>query len=79
MKTQELELQKLPYSINKKRLTALYMASGMTEKQIRVGINSIIADNRKLPADKPVNVQNIWNCELMEFVEVYGLPKGYKK
>ncbi|KGO84446.1 hypothetical protein Q763_01510 [Flavobacterium beibuense F44-8] len=79
MNTQEIELQQLPFSVNKKKLTALYVASGMTERQIRDGINTIIADNRKLPSDKPVNVQNIWNCEFMEFVETYGLPKGYKK
>ncbi|MEE1899576.1 hypothetical protein V1389_14600 [Flavobacterium rakeshii] len=78
MNTQEIELQKLPHAMKKKQLMALYLASGMTERQIREGINAIIADNRNLPPNRPVYEQQIWNCELMEFVETYGLPKGYK-
>jgi len=50
----------------------------MTEKQIREGINTIIADNRKECTPKnSVAVQLIWHDELMEFIAVYGMPKGY--
>lgn len=77
MSIQDTDLKKLPYSVSKKQLTALYLVSGMTERQIRKGINEIISEKRNIPIDK-VTVRNVWHCELMEFVEVYGLPKGYE-
>jgi hypothetical protein len=78
MDTQQLEIKTLPHSTNKAKLMQLYLASGMTERQIRTGINLIIADSRKMPNDKAVCVKNLWHKELMEFVNTYGLPKGYK-
>lgn len=77
MNLQEQQLEKLPHTVRKSQLMYLYR-NDLTEKQIREGINTIIADNRKIPADKPVYVQLIWRKELIEFVETYGLPEGYK-
>lgn len=66
-------LKPLPYTVSKKQLMAIYLGQ-MTELQIRRGINSIILDNRKA-CNK--YVQLVWHNELIEFVETYGLPKGY--
>lgn len=77
MNTTEAKFKILPHSVNKKQLFAMYLGQ-MTERQIREGINTIIADNRNYPPGTPVSIQLVWHIELMEFVSVYGLPKGYK-
>lgn len=73
----ETPLQTMPFATTKAKLFEMYL-SNYTETEIRIGINTIIADNRKYPADKPVYVKRIRHCELVEFVEIFGLPKGYK-
>ncbi|AXG72953.1 hypothetical protein DVK85_01375 [Flavobacterium arcticum] len=70
-------LQKLPYCVTKSQLMYLYR-NDLTDSDIRKGINTIIADNRKLPNDKPVCVKRVRHTEFIEFVEIYGLPEGYK-
>lgn len=75
-----IPLKKLPYAITKKQLFAMYLASGMTERQIRIGINAIIAENRKKSNSKPISERLIWHEEWKEFVNVYGVPAGgYRK
>jgi len=77
MQVTDQALKKLPYVLDKKTLMAFYQVSGMTARDIRIGINAIIADNRKLSASKSVCVQLIRHIEWREFVRIYGAPAGY--
>ncbi len=78
METQDKELQEMPYACKKSQLQAWYLASGLTEREIRIGINAIIADNRGLGPNHTVANKTVRHAELKEFVKIYGLPKGYK-
>ena len=57
----------------------------MAEEQIRLGINTIIADNRKnMPQYSSTsaftkNSKRIFHDELREFVRIYGVARGYVK
>lgn len=80
----DVEKKPLPFSVSKKRLVELY-CNQMPEKTITKGINEIIFENRKnLPENKHktreqiVYARLVWHTEFMEFVGVYGAPKGYK-
>jgi len=79
METQERELKPMPYACKKSQLQAWYLISGYNEKEIRLGINAIIADKRKISALTRVTVKNIRHDELKEFVKIFGLPEGFKK
>lgn len=63
-----------PHSCTKKELQDMYLGQ-MSEADIRKGINEIIRENRK--GRDGIAVQRIWPAELSEFVEIYGLPKGF--
>jgi len=69
----------MPYACKKNQLQAWYLRSGYNEKEIRLGINAIIAENRKLSPLVRVTVKNIRHDELKEFVKIYGLPDGFNK
>lgn len=77
METRTEQPKKMPFSTNKKDLTEMYLCSGLSEREIRKGINEIIADSRKLSLDSAKFTKSVRNNELMQFVETYGLPKGY--
>jgi hypothetical protein len=50
----------------------------MSEKQIRKAINEIIKDFAKNQKNTTgVHNKNIPHVVFMEFVETYGVPKGY--
>ena len=51
----------------------------MSENFIKKEINTIIQDRRRLPKDKAPKVMNVLHIEFMEFVSLYGVPKGYQK
>lgn len=57
----------------KKDLVGLYI-SQYSEKDIRFYINEIIREYRP---KKNIKAKNISVRELITFVELYGLPKGY--
>lgn len=68
--------KKVPYSCSKSKLYEMY-ALDITTRQARNGINEIIRENRGLKRFDPVP-RLIWNQELMEFIETYGLPRNYE-
>jgi len=77
MNSRDRELEPLPYNTTKSKLFQWYMTCGISEKDIRSGINAIIADKRKISAGQTIYEKNVRHAELMEFVDQFGLPKGY--
>jgi hypothetical protein len=75
--TSKIEKKKMPYSCTKKKLYEIY-CQDLTVRQIRNGINTIIKSNRNLPKFHTTKVKQIFNKELVEFIEVYGLPRNYE-
>jgi hypothetical protein len=71
------QLEPLPYNTTKNQLINWYIACGISEKNIRAGINAIIAEKRKISAQKIIYDKNVRHTELMEFVDQFGLPKGF--
>jgi hypothetical protein len=61
----------LPHSVTKSQLIVMY-SNQFSEKVIRAHINEILKE-------KSISKQTkiIPHLEFMEFVETYGLPKGY--
>ncbi len=75
--------QVFPHSCTKKQLFKMY-ESQMSDQMIRLGINTIIEDNRKNMA-KHTNIIRHAKCaklilpeELKEFRKIYGLPRGFE-
>jgi len=70
-------LKILPFSVTKGKLLELY-GNQMADSFIIKEINTIIVANRRI--DKNVNpkVVKVLHIEFMEFVELYGLPQGYR-
>jgi hypothetical protein len=71
-------LKPLPYAVTKQQLVNMYLDQ-MSEIQIRRNINTIILDNRKKSPCNTLQGQKVWHEEFKEFLETYGLPKGYCK
>ena len=69
-------LKTLPYAVTKKELVLMYLDQ-MSEIQIRKNINTLLIDARKKSPCNPVRTQKVWHDEFTEFIETYGLPKGY--
>jgi hypothetical protein len=61
----------LPHSVTKSELIEMY-CNQFSESKIRNQINEILKE-KKISKD----VKMIPHLEFMEFVETYGLPKGY--
>jgi predicted component of type VI protein secretion system len=61
----------LPYSATKSELIQMY-CDQFSEAKIRKQINEIL-NERNISKDTKI----IPHLEFMEFVETYGLPKGY--
>lgn len=74
MKTTESKI--LPYSTTKQGLYNMY-ADQFSYKSLSEKINQIIIDNRGLSLGSNPRVKIIRHLELQEFVEIYGMPKGY--
>lgn len=71
------DLKPLPYAVTKLQLVNMYLDQ-MTESQIRKNINTIILENRKQNQNyNTLQGQKVWHGEFKEFIETYGLPKGY--
>ena len=66
----------LPFSCTKADLLRMY-GTQMPDSFIRNQINTIIQEKRKLPIGTVPKASKILHIELIEFVETYGLPKGY--
>ncbi len=62
----------LPHSVTKSELIEMY-CNQFSEAKIRNQINEILKE-KKISKD----VKMIPHIEFMEFVETYGLPKGYR-
>lgn len=68
----------LPYSCTKQQLVEMYLDQ-MPEATIRKSINVIIQASRcNLPVGFKKTTHKVWHKELMEFVETYGVPRGYE-
>lgn len=63
--------QTLPHSATKAELIAMY-CNQFSESKIRNQINEILKE-KNISKDTKI----IPHLEFMEFVETYGLPKGY--
>jgi hypothetical protein len=74
---QKPKLKKMPYACTKVLLKKMYMLD-LTQRELRNGINGIIKENRGLPKMHPVRLRQVRHNELMEFVEVFGAPRGYE-
>lgn len=61
----------LPHSVTKSELIEMY-CNQFSESKIRNQINEILKE-KKISKD----VKMIPHLEFMEFVQTYGLPKGY--
>lgn len=61
----------LPYSVTKSELIQMY-CDQFSEAKIRKQINEIL-NEKNISKDTKI----IPHLEFMEFVETYGLPKGY--
>jgi hypothetical protein len=61
----------LPYSATKSELVEMY-CDQFSETKIRMQINEILKEK-----NISKNTKIIPHLEFMEFVETYGLPKGY--
>jgi|GEM_PF-2964880 len=70
--------KELPHSTTKAGLMSMYLDQ-MSESDIRVGINTIIADLRKGTPLSTTHSKKIFHNELKEFVSTYGMPKGFVK
>ncbi len=77
MEQQQSTLKKLPYSVTKSQLVAMYK-DNIALHRIRTGINDIIRKNRKLDPDNTVQYKFVEHTELMLFIEEYGLPEGFE-
>ena len=64
--------KELPYSVTKSELYSMYI-SDMPEYKIKRGINEILKEKPFYKDRDKVILHN----EFMEFVNTYGLPKGY--
>ena len=67
----------MPYGCEKQKLFVMY-GRQMSDENIRTAINAIIATNRKFKTTANIRVKKVWHKELVEFVEIHGLPDGYK-
>lgn len=79
----EQELKPIPTSLKKTQIVKMYHP--IPENTIRNHINEIIFDNRKdLKCNKDktrkkiISSQYVWRNELLELIEILGLPKGYE-
>lgn len=61
----------LPHSVTKSQLIEMY-GNQFSEKVIRAHINEILKEKNIAKQTKIIP-----HLEFMEFVETYGLPKGY--
>jgi hypothetical protein len=61
----------LPHSVTKSQLIEMY-SNQFSEKVIRAHINEILKEKNIAKQTKIIP-----HLEFMEFVETYGLPKGY--
>lgn len=61
----------LPYAVTKAELVKMY-SDQFSERKIRQHINEILKEKSITKQTKIVP-----HLEFMEFVETYGLPKGY--
>ncbi|WP_395052208.1 hypothetical protein [Flavobacterium sp.] len=66
------EKKPLPYSATKSELVTMYV-NQMSKKTIRKQINEILIEKGFSILSKRIE-----HNEFMEYVETYGLPKGYK-
>lgn len=69
MKNQNKKL--LPYAVTKSELIRMY-SDQFSERKIRSHINEILREKNISKQTKMIP-----HLEFMEFVETYGLPKGY--
>jgi hypothetical protein len=63
----------LPYSVTKSKLVDMYI-NQKSVKTIRKQINEILKE-RKIS----IRSKYIQHLEFMEYIETYGVPKGYEE
>jgi hypothetical protein len=63
--------KQLPYSVTKTELIKMY-CDQFSERKIRSQINEILREKKISKQTKIIP-----HLEFMEFVDTYGLPKGY--
>lgn len=66
------EKKPLPYSVTKEELVTMYL-NQKPEKTIKKQINEIVKER-----GFSIRIKRIEHLEFMEYVETYGLAKGYK-
>lgn len=69
-------LKDMPYHTTKQELFDMYL-NQMPEDMIKKEINLIIMDKRRLEPGLTPRHSKITHVELKEFVEIWGVPKGY--
>lgn len=81
MANQEQQLKTLPHSVSKAQLVELYKGE-MSKKEVLQNVTVIMIENRKgdkVPlSDEEIKLKKcIRHKEFTEFVETFGMPKGY--
>jgi hypothetical protein len=71
-------IKKLPYATTKKQLQEMYKHN-LTSMIVKDSINEIVKKSRE---DKGLlfnkNFKTITHNEFQEFIDIWGLPKGYE-
>lgn len=67
----QIQKKPLPYSVTKTELLKMY-CDQFSERKIRSHINEILKEKKISKQTKIIP-----HIEFMEFVDTYGLPKGY--
>ena len=78
MNTNKPTMKKMPHSCTKGQLYDMYCLD-MSRRYIRNAINTIIKENRGLDKFHQVKLWHVAPKELQEFIDTYGLPRGYEK
>ena len=81
----QIEKKELPFSVSKAQLVDMYITQ-MSREMICDNANEIIYDNRKkmkkftgLSRQIIIRTHFLTHVEFVEFIDVFGTPKGYYK
>lgn len=74
----DINKKPLPYTVTKKQLTSIYLASNIPYKIIIDEAQAVMIKNRaNYPEKKVLDAKCLFRLEFLQLIKLFGMPKNF--